>query len=140
MKNKKIIIICIIVILVLIIAVGIYFIFNRNDNSTTTGSNGTISSSNNSKISWERSESIVTDNNYAVEESVINTKNVSTKSLTKITLEQFVNKWSENAETNFLCYYNLENKVSNILDNNIRKGELFSSYETIYVKGVLPRF
>lgn len=139
MKNKKLIIICIIVILVLIIAVGIYFI-TKNSNSTTTGSNSIVSSSSNSKISWERSENIVTDNNYAVEEGVINTKNVSTKSLTKITLEQFVNKWSENAETNFLCYYNLENKVSNILDNNIRKGELFSSYETIYVKGVLPRF
>lgn len=139
MKNKKIIIICIIVILVLIIAVGIYFM-TKNSNSTTTGSNGIMSSNSNSKISWERSENIVTDNNYAVEEGVINTKNVSTKSLTKITLEQFVNKWSENAETNFLCYYNLENKVSNILDNNIRKGELFSSYETIYVKGVLPRF
>lgn len=139
MKNKKLIIICIIVILVLIIAVGIYFI-TKNSNSTTTGSNSIVSSSSNSKISWERTENIVTDNNYAVEEGVINTKNVSTKSLTKITLEQFVNKWSENAETNFLCYYNLENKVSNILDNNIRKGELFSSYETIYVKGVLPRF
>lgn len=139
MKNKKLIVICIIVILVLIIAVGIYFI-TKNSNSTTTGSNSIVSSSSNSKISWERSENIVTDNNYAVEEGVINTKNVSTKSLTKITLEQFVNKWSENAETNFLCYYNLENKVSNILDNNIRKGELFSSYETIYVKGVLPRF
>ena len=139
MKNKKIIIICIIVILVLIIAVGIYFM-TKNSNSTTTGSNGIMSSNSNSKISWERSENIVTDNSYAVEEGVINTKNVSTKSLTKITLEQFVNKWSENAETNFLCYYNLENKVSNILDNNIRKGELFSSYETIYVKGVLPRF
>ena len=139
MKNKKIIIICIIVILVLIIAVGIYFM-TKNSNSTTTGSNGIMSSNSNSKISWERSENIVTDNNYAVEEGVINTKNVSTKSLTKITLEQFVNKWSENAETNFLCYYNLENKVSNILDKNIRKGELFSSYETIYVKGVLPRF
>ena len=99
-----------------------------------------MSSSSNSKISWERNDNIVTDNNYAVEEGVINTKNVSTKSLTNITLEQFVNKWSENAETNFLCYYNLENKVTNILDNTIRKGELFSSYETIYVKGVLPRF
>ena len=139
MKNKKLIVICIIVILVLIIAVGIYFI-TKNSNSTTTGSNSIVSSSSNSKISWERNDNIVTDNNYAVEEGVINTKNVSTKSLTKITLEQFVNKWSENAETNFLCYYNLENKVSNILDNNIRKGELFSSYETIYVKGVLPRF
>lgn len=138
MKNKKLIVICIIVILVLIIAVGIYFI-TKNSNSTTTGSNSVVSSSSNSKISWERSENIVTDNNYAVEEGVINTKNVSTKSLTNITLEQFVNKWSENAETNFLCYYNLENKVTNILDNNIRKGELFSSYETIYVKGVLPR-
>lgn len=139
MKNKKIIIIiCIIVMLVLIISVGIYFI--TNNNSTTTGSNNIMNSNSNSKISWEKSESIVTDNNYAVEEGVINTKNVSTKSLTKITLEQFVNKWSENAETNFLCYYNLENKVANILDNNIRKGELFSSYETIYVKGVLPRF
>lgn len=139
MKNKKIIIICIIVILVLIIAVGIYFITN-NSNSNTTGSSGIMNSNSNSKISWERSENIVTDNNYAVEERVIDTKNVGTKSLTKITLEQFVNKWSENAETNFLCYYNLENKVANILDNNIRKGELFSSYETIYVKGVLPRF
>lgn len=136
MKNKKIIIICIIVILVLIIAVGIYFITDNNNNSTTTSSN----SSSNSKVSWERSDNIVTDNNYAVEEGVINTKNVSTKSLTNITLEQFVNKWSENTETNFLCYFNLENKVSNILDNTIRKGELFSSYETIYVKGVLPRF
>ena len=139
MKNKKIIIIFIIVILVLIIALGIYFITN-NSNSNTTGSSGIMNSNSNSKISWERSENIVTDNNYAVEERVIDTKNVGTKSLTKITLEQFVNKWSENAETNFLCYYNLENKVANILDNNIRKGELFSSYETIYVKGVLPRF
>ena len=138
MKNKKIIIICIIVILVLIIAVGIYFITSK-DNSTTTGSNGIMSSSSNSKISWERNDNIVTDNNYSVEEGVINTKNVSTKSLTKITLEQFVNKW-ENTENNFLGYYFLENKVANILDNNIRKGELFSSYETIYVKGVLPRF
>ena len=139
MKNKKIIIICIIVILVLIIAVGIYFITNNNNNSTTTSSNGIVSSSSNSKISWERNDNIVTDNNYSVEEGVINTKNVSTKSLTKITLEQFVNKW-ENTENNFLGYYFLENKVANILDNNIRKGELFSSYETIYVKGVLPRF
>lgn len=140
MKNKKIIIICIIIILVLIIAVGIYFISSRNDNATTTGSNGIMSSSNNSKISWERSENIVTDNNYEVEEHVIDTKNVTTKSLTNITLEQFVNKWSENTENNFLCYYFLENKVSNILDNTIRKGELFSSLERIYVKGVLPRF
>ena len=139
MKNKKIIIICIIVILVLIIAVGIYFITNNNNNSTTTSSNGIVSSSSNSKISWERNDNIVTDNNYAVEEGVINTKNVSTKSLTKITLEQFVNKW-ENTENNFLGYYFLENKIANILDNTIRKGELFSSYETIYVKGVLPRF
>ena len=139
MKNKKIIIIFIIVILVLIIALGIYFITN-NSNSNTTDSSGIMNSNSNSKISWERSENIVTDNNYAVEERIIDTKNVGTKSLTKITLEQFVNKWSENAETNFLCYYNLENKVANILDNNIRKGELFSSYETIYVKGVLPRF
>lgn len=138
MKNKKIIIICIIVILVLIIAVGIYFITSK-DNSTTTGSNGIMSPSSNSKISWERNDNIVTDNNYSVEEDVIYTKNVSTKSLTKITLEQFVNKW-ENTENNFLGYYFLENKVANILDNNIRKGELFSSYETIYVKGVLPRF
>ena len=138
MKNKKIIIICIIVILVLIIAVVIYFITSK-DNSTTTGSNGIMSSSSNSKISWERNDNIVTDNNYSVEEDVIYTKNVSTKSLTKITLEQFVNKW-ENTENNFLGYYFLENKVANILDNNIRKGELFSSYETIYVKGVLPRF
>ena len=138
MKNKKIIIICIIVILVLIIAVGIYFITNNNNNSTTTSSNGIVSSSSNSKISWERNDNIVTDNNYSVEEDVIYTKNVSTKSLTKITLEQFVNKW-ENTENNFLGYYFLENKVANILDNNIRKGELFSSYETIYVKGVLPR-
>ena len=68
MKNKKIIIICIIIILVLIIAVGIYFISSRNDNATTTGSNGIMSSSNNSKISWERSENIVTDNNYEVED------------------------------------------------------------------------
>ena len=140
MKNKNIIIICIIIILVLIIAVGIYFISSKNDNVTTTGSNGIMGSSNNSKISWERSENIVTDNNYEVEEHVIDTKNVTTKSLTNITLEQFVNKWSENAETNFLCYYFLENEISNILDNTIRKGELFSSYETIYVKGVLPRF
>ena len=139
MKNKKLIVICIIVILVLIIAVGIYFITNNNNNSTTTSSNGIVSSSSNSKISWERNDNIVTDNNYSVEEGVINTKNVSTKSLTKITLEQFVNKW-ENTENNFLGYYFLENKVANILDNNIRKGELFSSYETIYVKGVLPRF
>ena len=138
MKNKKIIIICIIVILFLIIAVVIYFITSK-DNSTTTGSNGIMSSSSNSKISWERNDNIVTDNNYSVEEDVIYTKNVSTKSLTKITLEQFVNKW-ENTENNYLGYYFLENKVANILDNNIRKGELFSSYETIYVKGVLPRF
>lgn len=139
MKNKKIIIICIIVILVLIIAVGIYFITN-NSNSNTTGSSGIMNSNSNSKISWERSENIVTDNNYEVEEHVIDTKNVTTKSLTNITLEQFVNKWSENTENNFLCYYFLENKVSNILDNTIRKGELFSSLERIYVKGVLPRF
>ena len=139
MKNKKLIVICIIVILVLIIAVGIYFITNNNNNSTTTSSNGIVSSSSNSKISWERNDNIVTDNNYSVEEDVIYTKNVSTKSLTKITLEQFVNKW-ENTENNFLGYYFLENKIANILDNTIRKGELFSSYETIYVKGVLPRF
>ena len=139
MKNKKIIIICIIVILVLIIAVGIYFITNNNNNSTTTNSNGIVSSSSNSKISWERNDNIVTDNNYSVEEDVIYTKNVSTKSLTKITLEQFVNKW-ENTENNFLGYYFLENKIANILDNTIRKGELFSSYETISIKGVLPRF
>lgn len=138
MKNKKIIIICIIVILALMVGVGIYFITKNNKNLTSSNSNGIISS--NSKISWVKSENIVTDNNYSVEEHVIDTKNVTTKSLTNITLEQFVNKWSENAENNFLCYYNLENKVSNILDNTIRKGELFSSYETIYIKGVLPRF
>ena len=131
MKNKKIIIIFIIVILVLIIALGIYFITN-NSNSNTTGSSGIMNSNSNSKISWERSENIVTDNNYAVEERVIDTKNVGTKSLTKITLEQFVNKWSENAETNFLCYYNLENKVANILDNNI----LINFISTLFITAV----
>lgn len=144
MKNKKVIIILVSVFIVVSLAVlGIYFLTNRNkQNNFNVDSSITKDNSNKStKISWERNSNIVTDNNFAEEEAVVNTTNVNVKTLTNITLEEFVNKWTESAETNFLCYYNLENKLSKFLTaDNIRQGENFSSDRNFYIKGVLPRF
>lgn len=143
MKNKKFIIIFVSVLIVVsLVVLGAYFLTDTNkQNNFNEITNIKENSNKNTKISWERNDNIVTNNNYAIEETVATTTNVNTNSLTNITLEEFVNKWIENTETNFLCYYNLENKLSEFLNaDTIRKGEVFSSDKNFYIKGVLPRF
>lgn len=143
MKNRKIIIIFVSVFIIISLAVLVtYSLTDKNKQNNLNADTNIIkeNSNKNTKILWERNSSIVTDNNFAEEETVVNTTNVNVKTLTNITLEEFVNKWTESTETNFLCYYNLENKLSKFLTaDNIRKGENFSSDRNFYIKGVLPR-
>lgn len=143
MKNKKNLIIIIVIILVVM---GILCAILVNQNKTTNTSNMSNNnvegnSENNifssSKISWVRNENLKTDSNSSDEENTVKTTNVNTNSLNNITLGEFVDKWTENSENNFLSAYPLENIVE---PAEIKKGEMLWSTRDFYIKGVLPGF
>ena len=143
MKNKKNLIIIIVIILVVM---GILCAILVNQNKTTNTSNMSNNnvegnSENNifssSKISWVRNENLKTDSNSSDEENTVKTTNVNTNSLNNITLGEFVDKWTENSENNFLSAYPLENMVE---PAEIKKGEMLWSTRDFYIKGVLPGF
>lgn len=143
MKNKKNLIIIIVIIL---IVMGILCAILVNQNKTTNTSNMSNNnvegnSENNifssSKISWVRNENLKTDSNSSDEENTVKTTNVNTNSLNNITLGEFVDKWTENSENNFLSAYPLENMVE---PAEIKKGEMLWSTRDFYIKGVLPGF
>ena len=143
MKNKKNLIIIIVIILVVM---GILCAILVNQNKTTNTSNMSNNnvegnSENNifssSKISWGRNENLKTDSNSSDEENTVKTTNVNTNSLNNITLGEFVDKWTENSENNFLSAYPLENMVE---PAEIKKGEMLWSTRDFYIKGVLPGF
>ena len=143
MKNKKNLIIIIVIILVVM---GILCAILVNQNKTTNTSNMSNNnvegnSENNifssSKISWVRNENLKTDSNSSDEENTVKTTNVNINSLNNITLGEFVDKWTENSENNFLSAYPLENMVE---PAEIKKGEMLWSTRDFYIKGVLPGF
>lgn len=143
MKNKKNLIIIIVIILVVM---GILCAILVNQNKTTNTSNmsnnnveGNSENNifNSSKISWVRNENLKTDSNSSDEENTVKTTNVNTNSLNNITLGEFVDKWTENSENNFLSAYPLENMVE---PAEIKKGEMLWSTRDFYIKGVLPGF
>ena len=145
-KSKILVIVAIFIVAILVITVVI--LLNRNnenslvvDNAYNIESNSQQNNSNNisssSKITWIRNESLKTDSNSSDEENAVKTTNVNTNSLTNITLGEFVNKWTENSETNFLSAYPLENMVE---PAEIKKGEMLWSTRDFYIKGVLPGF
>ena len=106
-----------------------------SNNITEELQNNNIFSS--SKINWIRNENLKTDSNFYDENNTVKSTNVNINSLTKITLGEFVDKWTENSEANFLSAYPLENLIS---PAEIRKGEMLWSTRDFYIKGVLPGF
>ena len=143
MKNKKnFIIIGIIIVVIIGIICAIFVNKNKSTNTSNISNNNVVGNSENnifssSKISWVRNENLKTDSNSSDEENTVKTTNVNTNSLTNITLGEFVNKWTENSETNFLSAYPLEDMVE---PAEIKKGEMLWSTRDFYIKGVLPGF
>ena len=143
MKNKRNFIIIGIIIVVIVGIICAIFVnknkaINTDSNSNNNGVDNTQNNIfNSSKITWVRNENLKTDSNYSEEENTVKTTNVNTNSLTNITLGEFINKWTENSDTNFLSAYPLENMIN---PAEIRKNEMMWSTRDFYIKGVLPGF
>ena len=144
MKNKRnFIIIGIIIVVIVGIICAIFVNKNKAINTGSNSNNNGIDNTqnnifNSSKIIWVRNENLKTDSNYSEEENTVKTTNVNIDSLTNITLEEFINKWSNSDyNSNFITLYPIENEISY---GEIKKDEMLWSTRDIYLKGVLPGF